>query len=44
MEFLPLIILGILIPLGLLFWAYRVVKLFDSEKSAQPRTPNKKTD
>lgn len=44
MEFLPLIILGILIPLGLLFWAYRVVKLFEREKSALSRTSDKKTD
>jgi len=36
MEFLPLVFLGILIPALLLYWAYRVVKLFGKEKVASP--------
>jgi len=35
MEFLPLVFLGILIPALLLYWAYRVVKLFSKEKVAK---------
>ena len=45
MEFLPLVILGVLVPVGLLFWAYSMVKLLSKEKTtntANAKEKNKK--